>query len=341
MLIAALVVLLVVASSAVGIALLAQKGSAQSNASGQITFFANQSDPTGQTNALRISIQGLTAPPTGYGYQAWILNDQTEAVTSLGGLKEQGQTWSLTYSETISNLLAIGDKMEITQEQGVVRAPAGPVILTGTFPVLAFQHIQHLLVSFPETPGKVGMLIGLLQQTHLLDRQAAVLQSVATSGDTVTIGCVARSMLDIIEGTQGAHYRPLTGTCTGRNVTVAGDGFGLLGKGFVAGAEEHASLALSQKDATSVMRQHAADMDIALTNISGWVTTIGQDLLHLQAHPTDLSSLQQITELSDNAYHGVDINGDGQIDPVAGEAGALTAYQQAQFMATITLTPGA
>ncbi len=116
---------------------------------------------------------------------------------------------------------------------------------------------------------------------------------------------------------------------------------GLLGKGYVAGAEEHASLAISQPDAANVMRQHAALMDTALSNITGWVTTIEQDVLRLQAHPTDLSSIPEITTLADNAYHGVDVNGDGQIDPVAGEAGALTAYQQGQLMATLSLVPSA
>jgi len=36
----------------------------------------------------------------------------------------------------------------------------------------------------------------------------------------------------------------------------------------------------------------------------------------------------------------VDANGDGQIDPVVGEAGALTAYLQGQLMSTISLAPG-
>ena len=89
------------------------------------------------------------------------------------------------------------------------------------------------------------------------------------------------------------------------------------------------------------MRQHAALMDKALTNITGWLTTIEQDVQFLQAHPTDRSSIQEITTLADDAYHGVDVNGDGQIDPVAGEAGALTAYQQGQLMATLALAPGA
>ncbi len=149
-------------------------------------------------------------------------------------------------------------------------------------------------------------------------------------------------MLDIIDGTKGTYYQPLAAKCAQQNVTMTGDGFGLLGKGgFVAGAEEHAALALSQKDATSVMRQHAVLMDVALSNIIRRLTTIEQDVLHLQAQPTDLSSIQEITTLADDAYHGVDVNGDGQIDPVVGEAGALTAYQQGQLMATLSLASSA
>jgi hypothetical protein len=79
-------------------------------------------------------------------------------------------------------------------------------------------------------------------------------------------------------------------------------------------------------------------MDAALTNVTRWLTTIEQDVLLLQEHPSDLSSLQEITTLADEAYHGVDVNGDGQIDPVIGEAGTLTAYLQGQLMATLSLT---
>ncbi len=79
-------------------------------------------------------------------------------------------------------------------------------------------------------------------------------------------------------------------------------------------------------------------MDVALTNVTRWLTTIEQDVLLLQEHPSDLSSLQEITTLADEAYHGVDVNGDGQIDPVIGEAGTLTAYLQGQLMATLSLT---
>jgi len=85
------------------------------------------------------------------------------------------------------------------------------------------------------------------------------------------------------------------------------------------------------------MHEHAKLMDIALSNITGWVTTIDQDALLLLTHPTDVSKIEEIIRLADYAYHGVDADGDGQIDPVAGEAGAITAFRQGQLMATLSL----
>lgn len=341
LLIASLVALLVLASGAIGIALLTQKSGALSGASGQAIFFSNQDNSGGQTNSLRITIQNLQVPAAGDAYYAWIIDDQTEGVVSLGELAQRNQTWSLTHSGGSENLLAAGDKLEVTLEHGEVQVPAGKVILLGTFPVKSFAHILHLLVSFPKTPGKIGFLVGLLEQTHLLDTQAAVLQSVAPGQNTIEIECVTQSMLDIIEGTHGARYRPLEAVCSHQNVTAVGDGFGLLDKGYVADAEQHAALALSQPDATSIMRQHAALMDAALSNINSWVTTIEQDVSRLQSHPNDLAPLQEITALADDSYHGVDANGDGQIDPVPGEAGAITAFQQGQLMATLSLIANA
>jgi len=40
------------------------------------------------------------------------------------------------------------------------------------------------------------------------------------------------------------------------------------------------------------------------------------------------------------SIHGVDVNVDGQIDPVPGKAGAITAFQQGQLIATLTLNSG-
>jgi hypothetical protein len=57
-------------------------------------------------------------------------------------------------------------------------------------------------------------------------------------------------------------------------------------------------------------------------------------------NPADLAKVQEMVTFADDAYHGVDMNGGGQIDPVTGEAGAITAYLQGQLMATLSLAPG-
>ena len=105
----------------------------------------------------------------------------------LGQLIEKSQSWSLMYNGGDINLLGIGDKLEITQEQGTVKDPTGKTVLVGTFPMKSFAHVQHLLVLYPVTPGKFGLLMGMLEQTHQLDIQAAALQSVSASHNAATI----------------------------------------------------------------------------------------------------------------------------------------------------------
>ncbi len=242
-----------------------------------------------------------------------------------------------------TNLLGAGNKLKITLEQGQVNLPTGKVVLSGTFPPKAFVHIRHLLFSFPTTPGKVGLLVGLRDQTQHLDAQALILQNAVSAQNSQAITCAAQNIIDIIEGTNGSNYQPLADQCASQNITAAYDGFGLLGSasdsqgGYIATAAAHASLAATQPDATDNIRIHAQHIEIAMTNIKGWVTTVDADAVALLSNPSNTAKVSEIVTLSDHAYHGVDINGDEQIDPVPGEAGAITAYIHGQLMAALPL----
>jgi hypothetical protein len=183
--------------------------------------------------------------------------------------------------------------------------------------------------------------VGLRNQTQLLSTQADTLQSAATSRKTDVIQCATQSIIDIIEGRGSPHYQPLAQTCARSNITATGDGFGLLGKGYIAAVGDHANLAAIQPDATDNIRLHARLVEIAASTIQHWVTTVDDDALTLLQHPTDLSKVPEIVMLAGHAYHGNDVNGNGRIDPVAGEAGATTAYLQGQLMATLPLVPSA
>ncbi|HLJ34750.1 MAG TPA: zinc ribbon domain-containing protein [Ktedonobacteraceae bacterium] len=335
-----LLVLIIIAGGTIAGAL-ALKNAITPATSGNITFFDSQGSATGDTDAMDIMISNLAAPPSGSQYNAWLISDRSEQIIAPGTLVQQGQNYTLRYNGDGSrrhqgtNLLGAGNKIEITQEQGAVAVPTGKVVLIGTFPPLAFVHIRHLLYQFPTTPGHIGLLVGLLEQARLLNEQAQLMQHTGP-GNNTAIRCIAQSIIDIVEGDHGSHFQSVGGNCG--NIAT-GDGFGLLGNnnGYLLTAAQHASLAANQADSTDTIREFAGQVEVATTNITGWATSIDLDALNIISNPNDNTSIANIVKLANQVYNGVDINGDGHVDPVAGEAGAITAYLQGQLMAQLPL----
>lgn len=348
LLLSAIILLVLLASGtvlAIGLLRHQQVTNGNGPASGQVVFFDGTNGSDG-TDALRITITGLPAAPAGTHYHAWLIDESSEHTTSLGPLNAQGSSFILNFTgnggngQPGTNLLGLGNLVEVTQEQGNVQQPSGKVLLAARFPPQAFVHIRHLLFSFPTTPAKIGLLVGMVEQTRLLNAQSQALQSIASTQNTAAIQCLAQSIIDISEGLKGPHYQPLAEAC-GASLP-AGDGFGILGaNGYAETAATHAALAASQADATTTVRQHAGEVEVGTTNITGWVTTIDRDALALLSNPHTPNAISEIVTLADHAFHGVDSNGNGQVEPIANEEGATTAYQRGQLMATLALLPAA
>ena len=348
----AVLVLLVIAGGTIGVVALLRNNTAPksnhpgnttlvSNATGAISFSDNQNG-SGHSNVVAISATGLAAPPAGSQYDAWLIDTQNERLTALGTLTlNKNGTSSIKFADGNNNLLSLGNKFEITLEKGAAPLPTGQVILSAAFPPLAFIHIKHLLFSFPNTPGKIGLLVGLVDQAQKLSSASQLLQSIVASHNTTAIQCAAQSIIDIVEGSQGSHYQPLANQCTFASIAEVGDGYGLLGTGgYIANGEAHATLAATQSDTTPNIRVHAGHVGICLENMKGWITTIDQDALGLLNNPTNTAKVQEMVTLANHALNGVDTNGDESIDPVPGEGGANTAYFHAHLMAALVLAPG-
>jgi hypothetical protein len=304
-----------------------------------VAYVSDSQNGPAPTNVIQISAQGLKAPPGGSQYDAWLADVANEKFILLGPLVLKGQNYTVSFTSH-HNVLGLGNQLLITQDQGTVTAPTGQPLLTATFPPLATVHIKHLLLAFPTTPQNIGLLVGLRQQAGLLNEQAVLLKNAAANGNTAAVQCAAQSMIDIIEGAHGGHYQPLNGNCGQFNINATGDGFGLLGNGYIQTASAHATLAANQSDATPNIKQHANNVIICATNVKNWVTTIDQDAQQLVANPGNTGQVQDIATLANHAYNGVDTDGDGTVDPVQGEGGAITAYLQGQLMAALTLVPG-
>jgi hypothetical protein len=309
-----------------------------------LAFFSDSQNGQGHSSALKLTTSGLAAPPSGLQYYAWMVDKNAEKIVQLGALKAQGQNFSLNFAGK-TNLVGAGNTLEITQEQGTPSVPVGTVVLSATYPPLAFVHIRHLLFSFDTTPGKVGLLVGLRDQARALNGQATLLKSLSGK-DQRSVSCAAQSIVNLIEGNHGQNTQPLNSTCSFFNVNDVGDGFALLDPGnptggYVPLAAAHASLAATQSDTTDTIRLHAGHVQIATDNLKKWLPTIDNDALKLVNNPGNSGLIQEIVTLSDHVLNGVDLDNDEQVDPVPGEAGAVTAYTHGQLMAQLVLKPGA
>ena len=348
-------VLVLVPLVSVGIFYLAnnRQSAAASAPSGTLLFVDSQTPPDGSNNGLRIIARELAAPAAGAHYQVWLVNQKTEQITALGALTAtagQDRAYQLDYASPASNgkpganVLAGGDMIEITEEQSNVAAPAGNIVLQVKFPPDAFVHIKHLLLAYPTTPGNIGLLVGVLRQTQLLNAQASSIKQAAGSGRTALVSCLAQSIVDISEGKEGAHYHPLDFACQALGVTAAGDGFGLLNAGdassgayaggtettgYIKNAANHASLATATPDATEALRQHASQVQTALGGVLKSVTAVDTAALTLLKTPSDSAAVAALVAATSQAYQGAGNPGEG---------GAIAAYQQCQQMATLSLT---
>src|SRR5262249_32558032 len=168
---------------------------------GQVSFFDRQDNATGTTNALKITATGLPDPPDGSVYDAWLIDAASEQILPLGSLSKGNPiTFALSYpnasSQSQTNLIGAGNKVEVTQEQGDVTEPGGKVVLSATFPPFAFIHIRHLLYQFPTTPGNTGLLTGLLRETQKVNTLSLLLQNSVLSGNTVSVICLAQALIN-------------------------------------------------------------------------------------------------------------------------------------------------
>lgn len=311
--------------------------------------FLDGSFGAGQSDAVNISITDLGTPPAGYSYAAWLVNNQSQTpkYKPLGALSLKDNTWTLRYSgdgkpgHPGTNLISMGDDVEITLEQSIGAAPSQNVVLAASYPTQAFSHLKRLIVTSPDTPGQQAYLTALLQQAILLQQQGQVLLDNMQRGLFDSTNCAAQNVVDLIEGKSGADYRPLPALCSsqGRNITQVDDGFGL--NGYLNAVINEAKQTKTSPDAVHVehIQMHADHVIISATNIQEWLATVKQDALDILSGHHNADQGQEVAHLTDVALNGQDLDNDESVDPVPGEAGAKLGYQHGQLLALLQLVP--
>ncbi len=283
----------------------------------------------GYNDSLRIKLSGLTPPSSGEQY--WIsLVSQEGAYFLAGAVDGTGGTVDAALPSAGRNLGGGYSGAIVTVGQKVGK---------GTLPPLMLGYLCTVLDSADGTPNNVGYGVGLAEQAKILADHAGFARDAANAGNRTEARRHAEHVLNILYGSNDPRYGDRDNDGVPTN---PGDGFGLLPYREQMGST--LTQAAEASDATENVRTRLAQVQVALNNIGdgstsnpvSWTTLlIGQaEALLAAGSISDVQTFAaQIAAQGQRIYRGEEINDNGQIEPIIGEGGALTAYRYTQHAA--------
>ncbi|MBI5840832.1 MAG: protein kinase [Chloroflexi bacterium] len=288
----------------------------------------------------------LPPPESGKHYEVWFLAEGGEVRRNAGTLQinESGEGQLVFIDPEARNILELYDHVEVTLEPDNDPSPeesSGEIAASYVYPPLALIHLRHVLVSYDGAPEGTALIQGLWYTTDQIDTSTLELQKAFENNDEALVRKKTEEIINQLVGSADtAQYRDWDG---GGTIDDPGDGFGLLGEGYISSANSHTSFASQASDATENIQQQAALLMICLENMQGWSQQLLEKALQLNDMPfgPEMEPLiEDMTELSTSALSGTDTNNNERIEPIIGEGGADTAYEYAYYMVDILLLPG-
>jgi serine/threonine protein kinase len=290
----------------------------------------------------------LANPPEGTQYEVWLIDNSGEQSRSIGILTaDDNGTYGLTFVDPQSrNLLADYSRMEITVEPSPDNNPnpSGEVAYSSGIPREALTHIRHLMVATDETPDKVGMIDGLRNNTTLINQSAEAMLAAYTANQPQDIRSNAEALINLVVGNQDSSYVDWDANGT---INDPGDGYGILingdQTGYIEGTHHHSSYSAEAADSAPNISLHNEHVEISIHNIEEWAIQLRDTSKRIVQAPEGANieaDVRIAVTLAGQILNGLDINGNELIEPIAGEGGAITAYQHAYYMADMPIMPG-
>ncbi len=298
-----------------------------------------------------VTLSGLPKPKAGSHYEVWLLAQGGEFHHNIGIVKldETGQG-QLTFTDpNQKNILSIFDQVEVTLEVDNDPKPdesSGQVTASSVFPPLALVHVRHLTTEFDAAPEAAPLIQGLWVTADNINTSAVELETAFEAGDEKSMWLKTEEIINQIVG--GANPNQYKDWDEDGEIDDPGDGFGLLpglaDQGYIPQTISHANFAAQAVDATDGIKSNSVSLVTCADNMTGWLDQLLEKSLQLQeiSFGSDMEPLvAEMLALSEKILYGVDSNGNGVIEPIAGEGGADTAYEYAYLMTEMPLLPGA
>lgn len=307
---------------------------------GEVTGIAAMVDAQAINDGLNIDLFNIPPAPAGSQYEAWLIGNNGEFRLSVGVLSvEANGRISEEYVSPIGeNLFANYDSFLLTLESDDDPEPSADIRFSVVIPPQARSALNELFVAGRDTPAGVGYLVGLRQQAYIVQNHLSLSDLESDVDNLSGIRRHAEHLVNALQGLHGANFGDVDGD--GR-VLNPGDGYGILspvnaadGLGYIDQVIASASAAMEAEDATEQIQFHAGHVVISANNtkvIAQELSTLATELAQASDLDQAHALLDELVPLADQLLNGVDIDGDGSVQPVPGEGAIQTAYEHAQF----------
>lgn len=300
-----------------------------------------QDDPNGQGRAdtAHIDLQNISVPPAGKSYYAWF-QGKGQPTLSIGKLSVNNGKATLNYNGDTkhTNLLSVADTFIISAENNnaTPKAPGKDIVYTGRFDTAMLPVLKSLLTSYASSPNGHGIAVNMLETIKSMNEKAGTIVDYLQAND---VDLPTRQAIRIIEMLDGTRYAQKSGDLPDKFATNLNVNVGLLSSPDVPGVIDLLNTQVSKLPPGD---PHVQNIHNAVTDLRDWLKSI-HDLTVQYLHaknlrdPAVLQIAQELKKMASDTYTGRIIPPNSGPLPILGSAGAIQAYTECQYLATITV----
>jgi serine/threonine protein kinase len=338
-------ILIIVAGGLISLPILLNHNNANqtntvTNGNGHIFF----QDSILHNDQFRIMLEHVPNPPNGKTYFAWLL-DSNQNTKALGAIKIQNGTGTLVYQEDKqhTNLIAITQSVVITTEDSGIspQTPSDNKVYQATLNPKLSDGLKSLFHATPGLPPQQSIVATILDTIHSIDDKAGSIVDSLHQDEALA----TRQAIRILELLEGSKLARSSGDLPARYESQLSVDIGLISpQGYLDILETQIKQLEPLVTDNKVTQQHLTNVKYALDDLRSWLQKMRDDVVQLLKAadlqgPTISSIALHLKRVSADSYTGHVIPPNSSPQPIPGSAGALQAYTEAQYMATMDIQP--
>jgi tRNA A-37 threonylcarbamoyl transferase component Bud32 len=308
-----------------------------------VTFALNEATPPGENEHL----------------EAWLTyeGEAGETFRDLGPLAfDASGVARLDFTDRDGkNLLDGLREIQITVERNDVKIakPTGEAVYSSVYPPQALVYLRQLAVSFDGGSDQAALIVGLYYYSGSYV-EAAIngdpqsnyvgMTEALENQEEAIFRKRNEELINMIVGSESELYRDYDGDGT---IDTFATGYGSLPNGTQAGYFSQTALvsqaAADAPDTTSNIIQQNRSLQVCIQNMKDWtdqILPLAQEVQQMPFGSEMQPILDDLSGLGLALSKGVDTNGNNLVEPIAGECGALQAYDYGRYMADFSIFIG-